>query len=216
MHSDDDLAHDDPSLELERLLSAVFMISGEEGRRRYDDAKRRRQEQIHRIAFKRVSQELREAFEQTENPLFVWIAIRHCVRRGKQLPKWIMEYLTGSADALIELTLDPPKEVDVAVARALGFRTSGRGNPFSHFKKYQRREKIALSFARKVLDGEKPIEATIHVAQETRLSETVVWKELREFYADPPKLLGRKKWKPLIERLSKHPEFEFLLSKTDD
>ena len=216
MHSDDDLAHDDPSLELERLLSAVFEVSGKEGRRRYDEAKRRRREELDRIAFETVLQEAQEYFEKTQNPLFVWVAIRYCARRGKQLPKWIIEYLTDSADALIELTLDPPREVDVAVARALGFRTSGRGSPFSYFKNYQRREKIAVSFAHKVLDGEKPSEATIHVAEETRLSESVVWKELRKFYRDPHKLVGRKKWKPLIERLSEHPEFQFLLSKTDD
>ena len=216
MGSVDDPTRGKPALELEQILDTVFSITGNEGRRRYDEAKRRRQEQIDRIAFKRVSQELREAFEQTENPLLVWIAIRHCADRGKQLPKWIMEYLTGSADALIELTLDPPKEVGVAVARALGFRTSGRGNPFSSFKKYQRCEKIALSFARKVLDGEKPSEATKQVAEEIRLSETLVWEELRKFYRDPPKLVGRKKWKPFIERLSEHPEFQLLLLKTHD
>ena len=213
---DDGPTRGKPPLEPERFLESIFSISGDEGRRRYDAAKHRRREQLDRIAFRSVLRELRENFEQTENPLFVWIAIKHCTRRGKQLSKWIIEYLTGCADALIKSTLDPPREVDVAVARALGFRTTGRGGPFSNFKKFQRREKIALSFAYKVLSGEKPIEAARQVAEEVRLSESTVWKELRKFYTYPHNRIDREKWKPLIERLSEYPEFQFLLSKTDD
>lgn len=204
-----------PPNELERYLESIFSISGDEGRRRYDADKRRRREELDRIAFRSVLRELRENFEQTENPLFVWIAIQHCTRREKRLPKWIIEYLTDSADALIESTLRLPRRVDAAVARALGFKYSERSNPFSDFKKYQRREKLALSFARKVLSGKKPNEAVIQIAEEARLSETTVWKEILKFYTDIPMLTGRGNWKPLIERLSEYPEFQFLLFNSD-
>ena len=215
MHSDDDQTGDNSSLELERPLDAIFKISGEEGRRRYEKAKRRRQEQLQQIAFEHILEEAREDFEQTKNPLFVQIAIRYCDRRSAPFPKWVTEYLTNTADALIEMVEDPPRRVGVGLARALGFKTEGRGSPFSYFKNYRRREKMAISFARKVLDGEKPSEAVIQVAQEMGLSEAVVWKGLREFFGIPPKLGGRTHWKRLIEHLSQYPEFLMLLSKTD-
>jgi hypothetical protein len=71
------------------------------------------------------------------NPLFVWEAINFCIENYIQFPAWIMQYLDDSASELARLQyMNPNKDFNHEIAKALGFRFSGgSGNLLFKFKK---------------------------------------------------------------------------------
>jgi hypothetical protein len=84
------------------------------------------------------------AFEATKNPIFAWIAARHCAFSGHMLPESVAAYLIRVADALFaevghpERKEGPRLDVRDAVRNAVFGRPNrlgGPGTPYSNFRR---------------------------------------------------------------------------------
>ena len=184
--------------------------------------KRRRREQLSHLALKSVLDEARENFERTHDPIFVWFAIRHCLRRKASLPDWAIHYLGQCADAIAMLVQAPPPDVAPALMAAIGFEHGrGRSSSFYKFAAAYRQERAAVLFAKRVLNGERPTKAAQQVAHIVRMpdgttaSDTTIWRWVRQFY-EVPRSSPQGGWLGFFEQLASKPEFFVLLSKFDE
>jgi hypothetical protein len=79
-----------------------------------------------------VLAELRLTFDRTQNPVFVWQALRLATGLGINIPYWVLDYLAAAAGALASLYAKAKakkalgREAEL-VGKALGFGTRGRG-----------------------------------------------------------------------------------------
>jgi hypothetical protein len=79
---------------------------------------------------------LRACFEVTNNPIFLWRAIKTCVNAEIDFQSWITDYLFKAASKIMESAYNPPSkksEKDI-LADALMFNSSGSVNNFTKYK----------------------------------------------------------------------------------
>lgn len=65
---------------------------------------------------------LAEQYRRSENPLWVWSAIRWCANHDLIFPPWVREYLAASADALVGLKITDPKKAAQQIAGAVNLK----------------------------------------------------------------------------------------------
>jgi hypothetical protein len=68
-------------------------------------------------------------YEETGNPLFVWLAILHAEEDTRPLETWIKKYLVIVAEDLLKIE-NPGKQTSALIRDALGFKS---GNLFFQF-----------------------------------------------------------------------------------
>jgi len=84
------------------------------------------------------------AFEATKNPIFAWVAARHCAFSGHMLPESVAAYMIQVADALLAEAERPEGEggcrLDVrdAVRNAVFGRPNRKGGPGTPYTNYRR------------------------------------------------------------------------------
>jgi hypothetical protein len=94
----------------------------------------------------KFSVDLETLYEETNNPLFVMVALAdyQICPESKPLPKWIMNYLRDAA-MQVEMLADT-EQPSVALRRvnvALGLTGNGRNNSFEEYKQILRAENAA-------------------------------------------------------------------------
>ena len=70
-------------------------------------------------------------FDRTDNPLFAWIAFRHCRKQGLDFPDWVLRYLSSVAQDFARISRDMPEDRPSKVLHALKFSELGSGDVFS-------------------------------------------------------------------------------------
>jgi hypothetical protein len=133
---------------------------------------------------KRAVEAARFGWDESNNPVFAWVAFRTCRSAGLDLPEWVLKYLDQGADAMVRLFEEPPKQknrVAPAIAEALGMKTDGAGTVF-------RRARdsmwvfLGAQVAALIERGDKEYMAVPGVAQEYNTSPSTVaraWKRYR-------------------------------------
>lgn len=73
-------------------------------------------------------------YERTGNPLLAWDMILECCKKKEHLPEWVMKYLEGVAEELVNLS-PSKKRVPEEIRDALGFK----GKPFKQYQDFLNR-----------------------------------------------------------------------------
>lgn len=68
-------------------------------------------------------------YEETGNPLYVWLAIFHSRKNNRPMKAWIRKYLGEVSENLLKIE-NPKGDTDVLIKKALGIKT---GNQFFEF-----------------------------------------------------------------------------------
>jgi len=119
--------------------------------------------------------ELKEAFEQTGNPVFVWYAILNTASHNAPQPVWVRDYLHSMALKMVDLFWSHPHRNEAeAVGKAFGFGGSGKGQngKFAEIHKFDRDLLFYNSVVGEIARASKTKPTTLewiyeHVAKET-------------------------------------------------
>ncbi len=66
-----------------------------------------------------MDSENREFFDSTGNPKYAWEEIKNKLDNGKELPLWVIKYLSHTANALLSIRTDVPR-YSSGIANAIG------------------------------------------------------------------------------------------------
>ena len=102
---------------------------------------------------------LRAEYEETGNPLFLWMAIRASHARGEPTPTWAATYLSEVADGLLK----PRRGATSAKALRDALGIVGQRAPWTQVKAFRRRLDIAHAVAERVRSG-KTVDAASEAA----------------------------------------------------
>lgn len=136
-------------------------------------------------AANQISEEARQLFEDTGNPLAVWALIGRIVETDRPWPAWVLNYLARVAAEFSKLSANPPRDPTVAVAAVLGFapRGKGPGSEFRDFRNARRRQRAVAQFVRFVLiDGTPTYPAAAMAAVEAEVRDDTVINWAREHF----------------------------------
>ena len=117
--------------------------------------------------FKLGTSTQRDGFKATNNPLFVWEAIRICYKEHTPLPQWVMEYLHEVAEKLC--TKDETKkgnDLAPVIARAFGLLPE-RQNIFSMYETEKRDLEDFIQSAYATGEGAKAEDVYKDIAEKT-------------------------------------------------
>jgi hypothetical protein len=72
---------------------------------------------------------LRQDWEKSRNPFFVWKAVQACARGRADLPIWVLDYMVGCANRMFAPETVESKDLRATLLTVFGFPTkSGRGH----------------------------------------------------------------------------------------
>ena len=85
-------------------------------------------------------------YRRSKNPLWAWYAYQFARKRGWSFPEWLLDYLDGIADCLLEMSTesiqhdrrypaDNPQSPQAAIAEALNLKNIGGQTQFIRFAK---------------------------------------------------------------------------------
>jgi hypothetical protein len=119
-------------------------------------------------------------FQVTNNPLFVWQALKLFRMGTLPMPAWVQREFGTWIDAMAGLATKPPKErVDAAVGRALGFKvTKSGGNPFEQYRRLRHAEDYFSGYLHYRRQKFRQTPATEKVAADRNTSSSTVRREL--------------------------------------
>jgi hypothetical protein len=145
-------------------------------------------------------------WERTQDPRWVWRAIRHCVHYREPLPDWVMSYLNRCAAAIENIEGDYGR----ALHRALEFPAKSgrkRANAID-----MATERFAMAFAKAILDGAEAGKARTDAASAElyAMDDKDLKKRLRDFFGleELPDRREQWRWKLIIVTwLMHHPGY---------
>jgi hypothetical protein len=103
----------------------------------------------------------RGVFADTANPYFAWWALDVCLEHKKEIPDWLATYLMRCAE---RIKSDDAKKGGLreVLPWVFGFsKKVGPGNSLDPYRDSPDRMRLAIKFAIKIEQGEKPSAATI-------------------------------------------------------
>jgi hypothetical protein len=111
-----------------------------------------------------------EEYKESNNPLFVWEAFKHCRDNGEEIPDEIFEYFENVASNLLALTERDKmsdKRASAEVYEALGINKPGSGNIFSKYQIQKRDQKVIWKILDKAeLDEKADVKSITKVLKE--------------------------------------------------
>jgi len=147
-----------------------------------------------------------QEYQETKNPLYVWSAIVEAIDNGVSVPAWALRYLRHCAHRLLELRMEPPREVAPAVAEALEFKRSGRSGRGNVFRRFEDERDLRLAIAVALEDGKVDAAYDI-VAQANGVHRSTVARAWRQYRTQALKI--RRSLRPSIQQAAfkKSPTF---------
>lgn len=120
-------------------------------------------------------------FEETNNPLWAWAALRLCLERRMVLPEWASSYFLEASKSLFDMVAKPPKrDVLSSIAKVLGFggRGKGEGSVLRDFQDAIDAERPVGRFVRLVLlNNMLPTPAAEQVGSEFGKTKDIIFRE---------------------------------------
>jgi hypothetical protein len=136
----------------------------------------------------------RSEWEVTQNPVFVWAALKKAMELPEPAPEqemrfrdaraWIDDYLSECASRLLTAIDNPPtRGVGNEIAKALQFTFEpGQGSQLSRAQRLLRDRRLAWEVLHRIpAEGYKETQAVQYVAKANGISETVVGDAWRNF-----------------------------------
>jgi hypothetical protein len=103
---------------------------------------------------------LRDQWEKTGNPLFVWVEIAYCLDGKDPLPEWVNEYLRQSGRRMLSKKASDAPDLRSLLPWIFDFRgRRGPGQPFRALKEMRELERYPMEFAAQILSDAQPAPA---------------------------------------------------------